>query len=193
MSVSYIGAAGRRLIQTAGIVFPNPNLEFAGLATNAGASDYSALQLQFQRRLSRGLRALASYSWSHSLDTGSAGSLGSGSNALSALNSSVNRGPSDFDVRNAFSMALTYDVPVPRSNAFATAILRGWSTESIIQARSAPPIDVYYGNFGLLSNGFFTNVRPMSSPEQLFYLYGPKYPGGSHSTLRHSRLLRLTR
>ena len=93
----------------------------AHLITNAGTSDYNALQLQFQRRLSRGLQALASYSWSHSLDTASAGSMGSGSNALSALNSNVNRGPSDFDIRNAFSIGLTYDVPAPKGNAFANS------------------------------------------------------------------------
>ena len=120
MTVSYVGAAGRRLIQTALISNPNPNLVTADLITNAGTSDYNALQLQFQRRLSRGLQALASYTWSHSLDTASAGSIGSKSNALSALNSNVNRGPSDFDVRNAFSIALTYDVPVPKGNAFTT-------------------------------------------------------------------------
>ena len=133
---------------------PNPNLSDAELVTNAGTSDYNALQLQFQRRLSRGLQALASYSWSHSIDTASAGSIGSGSNALSALNSNVNRGPSDFDIRNAFSTGLTYDVPAPKGNAFAHAILRGWSTENIIQARSAPPVNVYYSGFGELSNGF---------------------------------------
>jgi len=124
LSVSYVGATGRRLIQTAGVTFPNANLASAELVTNAGSSDYNALQLQFQRRLSRGLQALASYAWSHSLDTASGGSIGNGSNALSALNSSVNRGPSDFDVRNTVSIALTYDVPGPRSKAFANAILR---------------------------------------------------------------------
>ena len=76
MTVSYVGAAGRRLLQTASISAPNPNLCAADLITNAGTSDYNALQLQFQRRLSRGLQALASYSWSHSLDTASAGSSG---------------------------------------------------------------------------------------------------------------------
>jgi hypothetical protein len=178
MSISYIGAAGRRLIQTAAILSPNPNLVFAELATNGGSSDYNALQLQFQRRLSRGLQALASYSWSHSIDTASAGSPASGSNALLALNSNVNRGPSDFDIRNAFSTGLTYDVPAPKGNAFATAILRGWSTENIIQARSAPPVAVYYSGFGQLSNGFETNVRPDVVAGQPFYLSGPQYPGG---------------
>jgi len=178
LSVSYVGAAGRRLIQSATILFPNPNLFFARLVTNAGSSDYDALQLQYQRRLSRGLQAIASYSWSHSLDTGSAGSTANGSNALSGFNPKINRGSSDFDVRNAVSIALTYDVPAPKGNAFAKAILRGWSTENIIQARSAPPVDVYYGNFGQLSNGFLLNPRPDVIAGVPLYLYGPQYPGG---------------
>jgi hypothetical protein len=178
MSISYIGAAGKRLIQTALTSAPNPNLAYANLITNAGTSDYNALQFQFQRRLSRGLQALASYSWSHSIDTGSAGSTGSGSNALTGLNPNSTRGPSDFDIRNAFSAGLTYEVPAPKGNVFAHTILHGWSTENIIQARSAPPVDVYYLGFGELSNGFFTNTRPDVVSGQPFYLYGSQYPSG---------------
>ena len=178
ITASYIGSAGRRLLQTAVIYSPNPNLEGANLVTNAGTSDYNALQLQFQRRLSRGLQALASYTWSHSIDTASAGSIGNGSNILSAVNSNVNRGPSDFDRRNACSIALTYDVPSPKSNTFVKAILRGWSTENVVQAESAPPVNVYYSGFGELSNGFLTNPRPDIIAGQPFYLYGPQYPGG---------------
>jgi hypothetical protein len=178
LSVSYVGAGGRRLIQTAIVSSPNPNLSGAFLVTNAGSSDYNALQLQFQRRLSRGLQALASYSWSHSLDTASAGSYASGSNALPGLSANSNRGPSDFDTRNAFSTGLTYEVPAPKSNALANTILRGWSTENIIQARSAPPVDVFYFVLSGLPNGFVPNVRPDVVTGQPFYLYGPQYPGG---------------
>ncbi|MGD1079659.1 MAG: TonB-dependent receptor [Candidatus Sulfotelmatobacter sp.] len=178
LSVSYVGAAGRRLIETASIYSPNPNLGAALLVTNAGTSDYNALQLQFQRRLTRGLQALASYSWSHSIDTASSGSTGSSSNALSAINSNVNRGPSDFDIRNAFSAGLTYDLPTPKGNALTKAILRGWSTENIIQARSAPPVDVSYVDLNELSNGFLADPRPDVVAGQPFYLYGSQYPGG---------------
>ncbi|MGB9407516.1 MAG: TonB-dependent receptor, partial [Terracidiphilus sp.] len=178
ISASYIGAVGRRLVQTAEISFPNPNLAFADLITNTGTSNYNALQLQFQRRLLHGLQALASYSWSHSIDTASAGSFGSGSNTLIALNSNVNRGPSDFDIRNAFSTGLTYDVPTPNGNAFARAILQDWSTENMIQGRSAPPVNLYYGYEGELASGYYTNVRPDVVAGEPFYLYGQQYPGG---------------
>ena len=190
ITASYIGSVGRRLVQTAIINSPNPNLSLADLVTNASTSDYNALQLQFQRRLSRGLQALASYTWSHSIDTASAGSPGNGSNDLSALNSKVNRGSSDFDRRNAFSIALTYDVPYPKWNTFANAVLRGWSTENVVQAQSAPPVDVNYsflGN-GSLASGFFTHPRPDIMGSQPFYLYGPQYPGRQvHQQHDHAR------
>ena len=178
LTASYVGASGRRLLQTAQILFPNPNLILAELVTNTGTSDYNALQIQFHRQMSQGLQALASYTWSHSIDTASAGSFGNASNLVSELNSHINRGPSDFDIRNAFSMGLTYDVPVHGSNTLANAMLGRWSIETVVQARSALPVDVYYGNFVFLSNGFFTNVRPDIVAGQPFYLSGPMYPGG---------------
>jgi len=177
MTVSYIGAAGRHLLQPAAIFFPNPNFVSAALTTNAGTSDYNALQLQFQRRLSHGLQALASYTWSHSFDTASAGSQQNFSNALSAVSANVNRGSSDFDIRNALAVALTYDVPAPKGNGFANAILGGWSTENIVQAQSAKPVDVSYAD-NLFSKGFATIVRPDVVAGVPLYLYGPQYPGG---------------
>jgi len=179
ISASYIGADGRRLLQTAYVASPSPSLGFTQLVTNAGTSYYSALQLQFQRRLSRGLQALASYTWSHSIDTGSAGSNAVGSNALVSGGSQYsNRGPSDFDIRNAFSAGLTYDVPALKPNAFTTAILRGWSIDNIIQARSAAPVDISDAT-NFLNYGAFAGVnRPDLVPGQPLYLYGSQYPGG---------------
>jgi hypothetical protein len=178
LTASYVGAAGRRLLQTAQIFFPNLNpFVAAGMVTNAGTSDYNALQLQFHRQMLHGLQALASYTWSHSIDTASAGSSANGSNDVTDLNPSINRGSSDFDIRHAFSIGLTYDVPVHGSDTIANALLRSWSIENVVQARSAPPVDVNYQNFGL-SNGFQTNTRPDVIAGQPFYLYGPQFPGG---------------
>lgn len=114
VTASYIGASGRRLLQTTFVTAPTASLDGADLISNVGASSYNALQLQFQRRLSHGLQALTSYTWSHSIDTGSAGSTAVVSNSVipSAIN--ANRASSDFDIRDAFSAALTYDIPTPR-------------------------------------------------------------------------------
>jgi hypothetical protein len=178
VSVSYVGAAGRRLIQTEYLIAPNPSVQIADLTINGATSDYDALQVQFQRRLSRGLQVLSSYTWSHSIDTASAGSWGNASNIAGPFNANANRGSSDFDIRNAFSAAVTYDVPNPKINAFANVVLGGWSVQNILQARSAPPVDISDATFFAFSGGFYTNIRPDVVPKQPFYLYGSQYPGG---------------
>ncbi len=173
-TASYIGAAGRRLLMTTDFFSPNSNLvSDAILVSNGGASNYDALQLQFQRRLKAGLQALASYTWSHSLDTGSSGSA-----SLAGVNSNVNYGNSSFDIRHAVSGALTYDIPAPKGNALANLILRGWSLNNIFQARSAPPVDVSYSYASLPLNQFSAPARPDVVAGQPWYLYGSQYAGG---------------
>jgi hypothetical protein len=178
LSVSYIGAAGRRLIQTADVLAPNPNYAEAILVGNTAESDYDALQVQFRRRLANGLQALASYTWSHSIDDASAGSLGNAGNSLvPGINVNQDRGPSDFDIRNTFSAGVTYDLPTLRTHAFIRNFVGGWSLENILQARSAPPVSVFDGEFLFLNQGF-AEVRPDVTPGVPLYLYGRQYPGG---------------
>ena len=180
VSASYVGSAGRRLIQSAFVYSPNSTFGSVDLVGNTATSDYHALQLQFQRRLLNGLQALASYTLSHAIDTGSAGSYANGSNALvPEANSNQNRGSSDFDIRNTFSAGITYEVPVRRINALINPIVRDWSLQNVIQARSAPPVNVWsssYG-FGRLSNAV-AQVRPDVVPGVPFYIYEAQNPGG---------------
>jgi Carboxypeptidase regulatory-like domain/TonB dependent receptor len=178
LSISYIGSAGRRLLQTAVINLPNGNLDY--LVTNPAKSDYSALQAQFQRRLSHGLQALASYTWSHSIDTASAGSaFGNSANLfVPASAASANRGSSDFDIRNAASVGVTYDIPFPKFNSFASAAFRGWSTQNLLLVRSAQPVDISDAEFFQLSTGFSASIRPDVVAGQPLSLYGSQYPGG---------------
>jgi hypothetical protein len=172
LSASYIGASGRRLLQTTLIDAPTKNPSVIGdFVDNTAVSDYNALQVQFQRRLSHGLQVLASYTWSHSTDTGSAASVFNEANTGGL--GKGNRGPSDFDIRNGFSLGLTYDIPAPRINGFANAILRGWSTENFILARSAPPLNITDTNFfSGFTGGIYANIRPDVVPGQPLYLYG---------------------
>lgn len=175
ISTSYVGAAGRRLLQSGLLFDPTPALSEAQLVANAGTSDYDALQVQFQRRLLHGLQGLASYTWSHSIDTGSAGSDTVVSNVFvpSAVSAS-NRGPSDFDIRHALSAGVTYNIPTLKLNALTDAVLGGWSLENVIQVRSAPPVDVSYGPaYDTFPGGIiYGDVRPDLVPERPLYIYG---------------------
>jgi hypothetical protein len=173
LSASYVGARGRRLLLTESIYAPNPNVAGAVVVGNYGTSDFDALQLQFRRRLSRGLQALASYQWGHSIDTGSTGSGGLvlGDIYSRQAGANANRGPSDFDIRHSASLALTYDVPAPKANAFADAVARHWSIDNVFQIRSAPPVDVNYV-YGYFIGSSNATVRPDVVPAEPLYLYG---------------------
>jgi carboxypeptidase family protein/TonB-dependent receptor-like protein len=172
MSASYLGAVGRRLIQEQAAFAPAGSLRLATVLGGHATSDYHALQLQFRRQVSRGLQALAFYSWSHSIDESSS-STGQLQNAGGAFN----RGPSDFDVRHSFSAGVTYQVPNPAANAVLKRITGGWSVDSIIQGRSATPVGVTVGSLNFLGSSF-TAITPDLVPGQPVYLFGPQFPGG---------------
>jgi len=179
LSVTYVGAVGRRLIQTAQLNNPNANLGRVFVVTNSAVSNYNALQVQLQRHLVKSLQLISSYTWAHSIDTASGGSDGVGSNAPASGGSiDINRGSSDFDVRHVFSAGVTYEIPSVRSNIVLRRITDAWSLQSIVQAQSARPVQVVDGLFSQLSNGFTPDVRPDVVPGIPVYLFGPQYPGG---------------
>jgi len=179
LAASYIGSVGRRLLQSFFVSSPNPSFGSVDLVANTATSDYDGLQIRFQRRLSQGLQALASYAWSHSIDTASAGSFaGNAANGFVPNAPNANRGPSDFDIRHAVSAGLTYDIPFPKGNALANAVFAHWSTQSVVLAHSAPPVNVDDGELSELLNNVNIAVRPDVVPGESFYLEGSQYPGG---------------
>jgi hypothetical protein len=182
ITFSYIGAAGRRLVQQEFPLNPNANFGQAQLYENVGKSTYNALQAQFQRRMLRGLQLLTSYTWSHSIDTASSGTSGfqvpSGQSDLfvRSLGVNANRGASDFDIRHSFTAGVTYNIPAPETSLLRRA-LGNWSAQSIVLVRSAPPVDLF-NSLAFLLDGEFTNVRPDYVPGMPLYLHGSQYPGG---------------
>jgi outer membrane receptor protein involved in Fe transport len=177
LSTAYVGSVGRRLLQSTFLLSPspilNPAFSYAALVTNSATSDYNALQVQFKRRMQRGLQILSSYTWAHSIDTASAGSVGAQSNGLVlGGNNSINRGPSDFDIRQAFSTGLTYTIPAPKARPFINVLARGWSLQSIIQVHTATPLTVVDGNFSNGLRSFAVTIRPDVTPGIPLYLYG---------------------
>ena len=106
LSATYVGASGRRLLQTAFVLSPNPNIGAANLVCNTASSNYNGLQMQFQRNLVDGLQLLASYTFSHSIDDSSAGSAGSFSNTYVPAKGAEANGASNFDIRHSSQAAL---------------------------------------------------------------------------------------
>ena len=176
LSVTYIGAIGRNLLRSTKLFNVNPNFPFITLTTNSATSDYHALQIKFQRRLSRGLQGLASYTFSHSIDIASTDAANNRSTPETIASPNIDRGNSDFDIRHSFTAGVTYDLPSPGLNKTAHAIFVGWSLDTFILARSAPPVDV----IGATSNvgGVTLASRPNLNPGVPLELFGTQYPGG---------------
>lgn len=169
LTVSYVGAAGRRLVQLQQRNVQSINPTFAGIRfLQAGvSSNYQALQLQFQRTVNHGLQALTSYTWSHCLDFGSSDA------ALPAT-----RGNCDFDVRHNFQGGLTSNLPRVRGNRVVRAVLDDWGVDGRLSARSAFPLTLLGNllNDPLTGNQYYGNLDLVSGPP--LYLYGRQYPGG---------------
>ena len=179
LTLTYIGAAGRKLMRQDLYNAPNPN--FTGevaIMTNGADSSYNALQVQYRHRLTHGLQALVSYTWGHSIDDASFDSnflnTPPGASAVS------DRGPSDYDIRNTSAGAVSYYIPGPRGGRWKP-LLENWSVNTIIYARSAPPVNVVTGNnpypLSFLS-GAQSVQRPNVVPGVPWYLSDPTAPGG---------------
>jgi len=173
LSVSYVGAVGRRLLRLELLSNPNPDFAQVFVTTNGASSNYHALQLQFQRRLSRSLQSHIAYTWSHSIDNASNDSFANSPSAFT--DPRFDRASSDFDVRHSFAGAITYNFPTPPLGAVGSRLLRDWSVDGILSARTAAPVDVFF----MRDIGFGPfNFRPDLISGVPLYLKDSSFPGG---------------
>jgi hypothetical protein len=177
VSLTYVGAAGRDLLRVTNLFNPNPRFQIVSVTSNSSTSDYDSLQARFERRLSRGLQALASYTWSHSVDTASTDAVATYLNTPSSMaDPNIDRAASDFDVRHAFTAGATYIVPSSESHPIVGAVLGGWSLASFLFARSAPPVNIVGATS--FAAGTILRYRPNLNPGVPVELFGQQYPGG---------------
>jgi hypothetical protein len=171
LSASYVGAAGRRLLRTQFMSNPNPTFSAITYTNNGATSDYHAMQLQFERRLSRGLQALVSYTWAHAIDEVSDEQL-----STQGINNVV-RGNADFDIRHNFSAALSYEISPPGKGRFVKTLLGGWATDVIARAQSAAPFSISSGT-EIDELGRSVQRRVNVTPGIPIYVDDPLAPGG---------------
>jgi hypothetical protein len=103
------------------------------------SSDYHALQVQYVRRLSRGIQALANYTLARAADSGSDDATVN--LADNATRPTFYYGLSRFDRRHSFNSSVTWNLPnAPRLRA----LLSGWGLDVNARVQSAPPLTVTY-------------------------------------------------
>lgn len=196
VELAYVGSKGTKLLTARdinqpqpsvlppGLPFvprPNPRFDDIDLLESRANSNYNALQARFQQRLSRGLSALVSYTWSKSIDDASNffTSAGDPNFPQNSYNVSAERGRSNFDVRQRLSASYSYMFPFGKGrnyladSGWVTTLLTGWETYGIVTLQTGRPFTVALlseidnSGTGRSILGFGANDRPnvVGNPE----------------------------
>jgi Carboxypeptidase regulatory-like domain len=135
--------------------------------TAAGISAYNALQAHVEKRLSHGLQAGVSYTYSRSLDEQSA--LGLYYNGNNPLDLHGGYGPSDFDRTHVFNIDYHYELPkFVSASSVEGKVVDGWSVQGLITLQSGQPYSVidYSGAVGSIfysiNDGITNPIVPLA-------------------------------
>ena len=112
-------------------------------------SEYNAFQTTLNKRFSKGLQLLSSYSWGKCMDNQS--SLAEGK-YQDFLNAGADWSRCSYDINHAFKLGYVYDLPFGRGRQFGGAwnglvdgVLGGWAVEGIVQMQSGVPANIRTG------------------------------------------------
>jgi hypothetical protein len=148
---------------------PFPEFGRIQLVDNGLNANYHSLGMKLTKRYSNGLTALGSYTWSKSIDTGSAIRV-QGGDTLFPQNSycrQCERALSSFNTAHRFVTSTQYELPIGKgkrfdlANGFANALIGGWEIGSIITLQSGFPMTVTQSGDPSNTGGQFD--RPIAS------------------------------
>jgi hypothetical protein len=138
-------------------------IEQGSVGSEASAS-YSALQASVIKGETHGLLFQLSYTYGHSLDTGSSfegtGFANAGERGYNQYKPSLNYGDSSFDARQRLVFSPVYTVPFKQGgSAFSPVnlLLGGWQISGITTLATGFPYDISYGGFGT-SNSLYCDI-----------------------------------
>jgi hypothetical protein len=121
---------------------PNTSISRDNARGNFYNSNYHALQVRVEKRMSHGLQLQSNYTWSKTLDYVSDAfnnRQGNDIYPLDTLNRALDYGLADFDLRHRWVTSFLYDLPFARSNRW----IGGWTAGSIITLQSGLPFALY--------------------------------------------------
>jgi len=142
-------------------------------SANIGNMTYNSLQAKLEKRFSKGLWMLASYTWAKTL-TDSNSALGSffSPGARDNYNRKLEKALAVFDVPHRLVTAFNYELPIgpgkPVLNRGGVAgkILGGWQLNGILEYQSGTPIQISANNnLPLFNAGNTPNSVPGQQPE----------------------------
>jgi hypothetical protein len=136
-------------VYAAGLKRKNTSLGASRYVTSQGEAEYNALLLEYNQRLSHGLRTKVSFTYGKNTDDSSAlvsqHSTASPATPQNPYNVKGDWGPSAFDVRRNFVANLTYDIPAGSSQGAVHALLTHWQVSGILTLQDGTPFTVLDG------------------------------------------------
>jgi len=144
---------------------PITNFSYIEIAYNGNSSMYNALQTKIEKRYSKGLYILNSFTWSKSIDYAS-GHLetASGDNSRWNLaNVPGERGLSGYNRK--FNDTLTVTYKLPTGHGWARYIYGGWNTSMINSMFSGQPVNLTWSPAANSQISGVLNYRPNQTGE----------------------------
>jgi hypothetical protein len=159
------GGGGSREISTIGQVIKTEDI---------GSSSYNSLQTKLERRFTKGLSILSSYTWAHAIDNTPGGFCIPGPDVSGCgpsnpvIGITLDKGNSDLDIRHRFTFANVYDLPFGRGRRFGGNIpkavdffLGGFQFNNVITVQSGPVYSVFANGARVdLIGDPFSNIPP---------------------------------
>lgn len=169
VSVAYVGTRGRNLTLfynlngtalSANTAIPcpiagrnlgscYPGLGSVNVRDDNGKSSYDSLQVQLERRFTKGWQYIASYTFSKTKDNGE----GAFDNVAGGINYIQDYTTSRLDYPHVFSFSTVYELPFGRGRQYGGDISKaldflvgGWQLNGIFRAQSGNPFDVRVNN-----------------------------------------------
>ncbi|MBV9342588.1 MAG: carboxypeptidase regulatory-like domain-containing protein [Acidobacteria bacterium] len=154
----------------------NPAIANTWTWFSLGTSNYHALQVDTNRRFSRGFSLRGVYTWAKALDDGDSLNATAAANAPGLVSNPFNPhadyGLATYDVRHVGVVNAVYTLPFGKGQPFANdfenwraAIVSGWSVNSIVTVQSGFPFTPQL-SYNPSNNGDTRNpVRPFINPD----------------------------
>jgi hypothetical protein len=168
-----------------GAKLANPAVANTTTWMSEGLSSYNALEIDLNRRFSQGFQIRGAYTWSKSLDDGTALNSSVSSNApgfvMFPLHPKLDWGPSTTDARQIAAINSSYELPLGAGKRFlggarglSRNLVSGWTLSGVETLQSGLPFTPQLG-FNPTNNGDSRNpIRPSWNPS----FTGPVILGG---------------
>jgi len=137
-------------------------------------SYYEGLQVRLNRRFTNGFTLFNSYAYGKAIDFNPSTP---GANNFNVINFAANKGLSDWDRRNIYTMSAVYELPFGQGKHFLTSgpgkwVLGGWQLNGLWSWESGLPLDISTSPASLNAPGNI-NRPDVTGPVQIFGGIGP--------------------